>query len=65
MKAKILVYALPSLILATIQFADAQQPAKVPRIGYLVASSPSLNPSLREAFRQGLRNLDYFEGKIF
>ena len=28
-----------------------------------MASSPSLNPSLREAFRQGLRDLGYFEGK--
>src|SRR5262250_2650708 len=63
MKAKMLVYLLPALILATIHLAEAQQPAKVPRIGYLVASSPSLNPSLREAFRQGLRDLGYFEGK--
>ena len=39
MKAKILVYALPALILATIHLAEAQQPKKIPRIGFLVAGS--------------------------
>jgi len=33
MKAKILAYALPALILATIQLAEAQQ-AKVPKIAF-------------------------------
>ena len=42
--------------------AEAQQAAKVARIGYL---SPNLaaNPHLREAFRQGLRDLGYVEGR--
>ena len=35
MKAKILVYALPALILAIIHLAEAQQTGKVPRIGFL------------------------------
>jgi len=35
MRAKILVYALLALILATIHLAEAQQPPKVSRIGYL------------------------------
>ena len=35
MKAKFLVYALLALILATIHLAEAQQPKKIPRIGYL------------------------------
>src|SRR5215216_3647690 len=41
--------------------AEAQQAAKVARIGYL---SPNLgvNAHLPEAFRQGLRNLGYVEG---
>ena len=41
---------------------EAQEPAKVARIGYLV---PSLDgpPRLREAFRQGLRDLGYVEGR--
>jgi hypothetical protein len=37
MKAKILLYALPAVILATIHLADAQQAKKVPRIGSLYA----------------------------
>jgi hypothetical protein len=56
MKAKILVYALPALILATIHFAEAQQAGKGPRIGYLTGVSPSTNSARHEAFRQGLRD---------
>ena len=43
--------------------AEAQQPTKVPRIGYLSVSSPSANVGRIEAFRQGLRELGYVEGK--
>ena len=43
--------------------AQAQQPGKVPRIGYLTASSLSVNSARIEAFRQGLRELGYIEGK--
>jgi putative ABC transport system substrate-binding protein len=43
--------------------ADAQQPKEVPRIGWLGAgSSPSQLPRT-EAFRRGLRDLGYVEGK--
>ena len=59
MKAKILLYALPALILTTIHLAEAQQAEKVFRIGYL-GSSGSDPP---QAFRQGLRDLGYVEGK--
>jgi len=62
MKAKILVYALPALILTAIQLAEAQQqPTKIPRIGYLITRS--LDPVRSEALRQGLRELGYVEGK--
>ena len=43
--------------------AEAQQPTKVPRIGYLSVGSPSANAARIEAFRQGLRELGYMEGK--
>jgi putative ABC transport system substrate-binding protein len=43
--------------------AEAQQPTKVPRIGYLIATSPSVISVRIEAFRQGLRELGYVEGK--
>jgi putative ABC transport system substrate-binding protein len=42
--------------------ASAQQAAKVPRIGYL-SGNLFANPHLREAFRQGLRDLGYVEGR--
>jgi putative ABC transport system substrate-binding protein len=61
MKAKIRVYVLPALILTTIQLAEAQQPTKIPRIGYLMTRS--LDPVRSEALRQGLRELGYAEGK--
>src|SRR5262245_26083611 len=60
MKAKILVFALLGLILATIHLAEAQQPKKVPRIGYLGATPHSARI---DAFRQGLHELGYTEGK--
>jgi hypothetical protein len=41
----------------------AQQPAKVPRIGYLTGSSLSAAAARNEAFLQGLRDLGYIEGK--
>ena len=54
MKAKILVYVLPTLILATIQFAEAQQRGKIPRIGVLIGGPAAAR--LYEVFRQGLVN---------
>jgi len=42
--------------------AEAQQGAKVPRIGYL-APNLAASPHLPEAFRQGLRDLGYVEGR--
>jgi putative tryptophan/tyrosine transport system substrate-binding protein len=63
MKAKILVYALPVLVLTTIHLADAQQAKKVPRIGLLLTSSQSFNLVRIHAFRQGLHSLGYTEGK--
>jgi len=41
----------------------AQQPEKISRIGYLNASSASSASSRVEAFRRGLRELGYVEGK--
>jgi putative ABC transport system substrate-binding protein len=44
--------------------ADAQQPAKVPRIGILAPDSSAFPASARyHSFRQGLRELGYIEGK--
>ena len=43
-----------TVLLFTISAARAQQPKKVPRIGYLSAGSPSSGSARHEAFRQGL-----------
>jgi putative ABC transport system substrate-binding protein len=42
--------------------AEAQQAAKIARIGYLMLDLAA-SPHLREAFRQGLRDLGYVEGR--
>ena len=63
MREKIIGFALTAVILVSVHLAEAQQPAKIPRIGYLTASSLSVNPARIEAFRQGLRELGYIEGK--
>jgi putative ABC transport system substrate-binding protein len=62
-KAKILGVALCGLLLALSSFAQAQQAAKVPRIGFLAGVSPSAISARMAAFRQGLRELGYVEGK--
>ena len=54
---------LVTFMLVFVHLAEAQQPKKVPRIGFLVASSPSFYSSRIEAFRKGLRELGYVEGK--
>lgn len=50
-------------LLAVPLVADGQQPTRVPRVGYLGISSPSLEPHYVEAFRQQLRDLGYTEGE--
>jgi putative ABC transport system substrate-binding protein len=51
-----------AMLLSAPLDAEAQQAAKVPRIGYL-ANNLTANPHLREAFLQGLRDLGYVEGR--
>ena len=58
-----MVFALCSMLLAPCSSAQAQQPTKVPRIGYLSGGSLSSQLYRHEAFRQGLRELGYVEGK--
>jgi putative tryptophan/tyrosine transport system substrate-binding protein len=55
--------SLSAALFALCSDVAAQQPAKVPRIGFLIAVSPSSLSARVEAFRQGLRQLGYVEGK--
>ena len=48
---------------ASAQEYKAQQRVRLPRIGYLGASSASLEPELVKAFQKGLRDLGYVEGQ--
>jgi putative ABC transport system substrate-binding protein len=63
MRSKLLFWLLITALLTTAFPLEAQQPAKISRIGYLSAGSPSANSPRIEAFRQGLRELGYVEGK--
>ncbi len=63
MSKKFAVFVLATLMSASVHLAEAQQSAKVPRIGYLSAASRSALTARTEAFRQGLRDLGYVEGK--
>jgi putative tryptophan/tyrosine transport system substrate-binding protein len=63
MSKKIFCIALCAMLFALTLPADAQQPAKVSRIEFLNAASPSAILARYEAFRQGLRELGYVEGK--
>ena len=63
MNGKIFVWLLAIVSLTAALPAEAQQAKKIPRIGYLTVSSLSANAARIEAFRQGLRELGYVEGK--
>ena len=60
LKSAILICA---MLLALCVPAQAQQPAKIPRIGLLVPGSQSAFSNRTDAFRQGLRELGYVEGQ--
>jgi len=63
MSKKILIWLMVAIFLTTVSPAGAQQPAKVPRIGRLSGASLSATAARIKAFRQGLRDLGYVEGK--
>ena len=62
MNPKFSLWLLAAILLVLIQSVGAQQPARVARIGFL-SNSSSAFPGRIQAFRQGLRDLGYVEGK--
>jgi putative tryptophan/tyrosine transport system substrate-binding protein len=63
---KVICIALSALVFALCSAVEAQQPAKIPRIGYVAqrtTPTPNTPDPAAEAFRQGLRDLGYVEGK--
>jgi putative ABC transport system substrate-binding protein len=64
MTKKFFVLALSAMLYALCSSAQAQQPAKIPRIGFLSGSGDPNTPGFQiEAFRRGLQELGYIEGK--
>jgi putative ABC transport system substrate-binding protein len=63
MKRKIPVLALCAMLFALCLPADAQQPKKVPRIGFLDNGTASGVAVFLKAFRQELSKLGWIEGK--
>jgi putative ABC transport system substrate-binding protein len=55
----------PMLVLSVLTSAEAQQAAKVPRVGLLLTTHASDPLALRltEAFREGLRERGYVDGQ--
>jgi putative tryptophan/tyrosine transport system substrate-binding protein len=62
MKTKIAVLVFVFLVFLSAHLADAQQPAKVPRIGVLGGRTASFMAPYMDALRQGLREFGYNEG---
>ena len=62
MTARLIISLVLAILFAPLS-SDAQQPPKIPRIGYLGPTSPSAGARLLESFRQGLRELGYVEGQ--
>jgi len=63
---KTFVWLLVTFFLTTVSLAEAQQPARIPRIGFVsnrVSPTPATPDLFVDAFWQGLRKLDYVEGK--
>ena len=59
----ILVWLLATVFLSTVSPAEAQQPKKVPRLGYLSNSDPVTESARTEAIRLALRERGYIEGQ--
>lgn len=59
---KLFVWLAAIFLLLTVSIAEAQQPKKVPRIGYLAARDRASDAERSQAVRAGLRELGYIEG---
>jgi putative ABC transport system substrate-binding protein len=62
-KAGLSAILIAGTLLAVAVIAEAQQPKKVPRIGYLSGSDPSRESTRSEAIRLALRERGYIEGQ--
>jgi putative tryptophan/tyrosine transport system substrate-binding protein len=63
MNSKSLFWLVTTVLLTTAPVADAQQPKKVPRIGYLSPNDAATESTRSEPIRRALRELGYIEGQ--
>ena len=63
MKKRFKVLTVSALLFALCSSAEAQQPKKVPRIGYLASGGPASHSAASEAIRLALRERGYIEGQ--
>ncbi len=63
MKSKSLFWLLATVFLTTASIAEAQQPKKIFRIGYLSSGNPTSDSARVEGIRLALRELGYIEGQ--
>ena len=63
MNTRIALWLLATVLLTTAPAAEAQQPKKVPRLGYLSPSDPATESARAETIRLALRELGYIEGQ--
>jgi putative tryptophan/tyrosine transport system substrate-binding protein len=63
MRRRAFGFVLGTFFLTTFHVAQAQQPTKIARIGYLSPGDSVSRVYRTEAFRQGLKELGYIEGK--
>jgi len=63
MNPKPFLWLLTAIFLAFLHRAEAQQPAKIPRIGVLISARPSIASPRIQALQRGLSDLGYVEGK--
>jgi putative ABC transport system substrate-binding protein len=63
MKAKILAFVLLAIILVIVHLAEAQQPKKIRRIGYLSTGAPSSILRCFDVLQKRLQELGWVEGQ--
>ena len=63
MRKRVIGFALSAMLFAPWSSAEAQQPKKVPRLGYLSPSDPATDSTRAEGIRLALRERGYIEGQ--
>jgi putative ABC transport system substrate-binding protein len=59
----VLISCLSAMLFAFCSPAEAQQPSRVPRIGFVDSGSPKITGHRADAFARGLKELGYIEGR--